>query len=47
MIKTTKIKIGEIFEVEGKMYIIALPKTAGNEHINTHGQIIIPIIEID
>ena len=47
MIKTTKIKIGEIFEVEGKLYIIALPKTAGNEHENIHGQIILPLNEID
>jgi hypothetical protein len=46
MIKTTKIKIGEIFEVEGKMYIVAKPKTSSDLEINDHCQIVIPLIEI-
>lgn len=47
MIKTTKIKIGEIFEVEGKLYVVGVPVSAGNEHTNIHGQIVAPLIEID
>lgn len=47
MIKTTKIKIGEIFEVDGKMYVIALPKTPGGKDVNIHGHIVIELFEID
>lgn len=46
MIKTTKIKIGEIFEVEGKMYIVVKPKTSSDLEINEHCQIVVPLIEI-
>jgi len=45
MIKTTKIKIGEIFEVEGKMYVIALP-TSILQDVNSHGQIVLELQEI-
>jgi len=47
MIKTVKIKPGEIFEVEGKMYVVVVPETADNEHTDIHGNIVIPLIEID
>ena len=46
MIKATKIKVGEIFEVDGKLYIIVLP-TNGSQEVNTHGQIVCELHEIN
>ncbi len=37
--KKTKIKIGEIFEVEGKLYVVVKPKSA-SDTVNDHGQIV-------
>lgn len=37
--EVTKIKAGELFEVNGKIYAIVQPKTA-SESTNDHGQII-------
>lgn len=42
----TKIKVGEIFEVEGKLYFIALP-TNNTQEVNTHGQIVLELHEIN
>lgn len=44
-IETVKINLGQIFEIEGKMYIAVIPKTASQE-TNEHGQAIFPLIEI-
>lgn len=44
-IETVKIKVGQIFEVEGKMYMIVLPKTS-SQTTNDHGQIIILLKEM-
>lgn len=44
-IETVKIKAGQIFEVEGKMYVIVLPKTAIQE-TNDHGQMVFLLTEI-
>lgn len=45
-IETIKIKPGQIFECEGKMYIISIPKTA-SEDTNEHGQVIFPLVELE
>jgi len=43
-----KIRIGELFEVEGKLYIIGEPKTTEQVRIcNDHGHIVSTIFEID
>lgn len=42
---TTKIKIGEIIECEGKLYVIARPKSALDD-VNEHGQIVFLLTEI-
>lgn len=40
-----QIKIGEIFEIEGKKYICGLPKSP-NQDVNEHGQIMLTLIDI-
>lgn len=46
--KTTKIKIGEIFEVEGVLYIIGQMKTPSMESDSlTKGQVVCPLIPIN
>lgn len=35
-----KINLGEIFEVDGKLYLITNPNTASDD-VNGHGQIVI------
>lgn len=45
-IETVKIKVGQIFEVEGKMYMVALPKTS-SQTANDHGQVVILLKEIE
>ncbi len=35
----TKIKIGELFEVDNKLYLIILP-ISPNTEVNTHGHIV-------
>ncbi len=45
-IKTAKIKIGEIFEVESKKYVILYPTTA-EQNCNDHGQIVCLLTEIE
>jgi hypothetical protein len=41
-----KLKVGQMFEVEGKKYIIGLPKSAEQE-TNEHGQIVFLLNEIN
>lgn len=43
----TKIKIGEIIEVEGKLYIFQKPKTVLDAGINEHGQILYLLNELE
>lgn len=41
------IKIGELFTIEGKKYIVALPKNDNHvEMANEHGHIICPIFDM-
>lgn len=42
---TVKVKIGEIFEVEGKLYVIALP-TSSTDEVNGNGQIVLCLKQI-
>ena len=46
--ETVNIQIGQIFEVDGKKYIIALPKNDNHiEMTNEHGHIVCPLHEIE
>jgi hypothetical protein len=44
--ETIKINFGQIFEIEGKMYVAVAPKTALDE-TNEHGQIIFLLSELN
>ncbi len=41
-----QIKIGEIFEVEGKKYLISLPKDPSYQKGNVHGHIVSPLYPV-
>lgn len=45
-IETIKINFGEIFEIEGKMYVTFPPKTAIDE-TKEHGQIMFLLTELN
>ena len=46
MNEITKIKIGELFEVDGKKYVIIHPETP-EQDTNEHGQIVILLTPIN
>jgi hypothetical protein len=45
-IETIKINFGQIFEIEGKMYMAVPPRTA-LDNVNDHGQIIFLLSELN
>ena len=42
--KTKKIKLNELFEIDGKLYIATVPTSPSSE-INPHGQLIFALIK--